>query len=107
MNRHHYGIFVHNCRLVFLLRKEAGQVESLDKFQPAEWRWSIPQVCDAQWHHYALSVNYPEVNTLKSARRVYVYIGKCYVTVRLFSHLNSTFLNFLNTLPPQTGYCYL
>ena len=65
MNRHHYGLFVHNCRLVFLLRKEAGQVESLDKFQPAEWRWSIPQVCDGKWHHYAMSVNYPEVNVIE------------------------------------------
>lgn len=62
MNRHHYALFVHNCRLVFLLRKEAAQVDSLDKFQPAEWRWTIPQACDAKWHHYAMSVNYPEVN---------------------------------------------
>lgn len=59
MNRHHYAMFVHNCRLVFLLRKEASQVDSLDKFQPAEWRWTIPQVCDNNWHHYALSVTYP------------------------------------------------
>lgn len=61
MNRHHYAMFVHNCRLVFLLRKEASQVDSLDKFQPAEWRWSIPQVCDDKWHHYAMTVNYPQV----------------------------------------------
>ncbi|XP_067946088.1 calsyntenin-1-like [Watersipora subatra] len=61
MNRHHYSLFVHNCRLVFLLRKEASQVESLDTFQPAEWRWTLPQFCDSKWHHYALSVTYPQV----------------------------------------------
>lgn len=65
MNRHHYSLFVHNCRLVFLLRKEAGQVESLDKFVPAEWRWTIPHVCDSQWHHYAVSVDYPEVSAAR------------------------------------------
>ena len=28
-------------------------------FRPAEWRWKLPQVCDNEWHHYAVSVNFP------------------------------------------------
>ena len=27
--------------------------------RPAEWRWKLPQVCDNEWHHYAVSVNFP------------------------------------------------
>jgi len=61
MNRHHYSMFIHNCRLVFLLRQEAGNSVDLNVFKPAEWRWKIPEVCDGQWHHYALSVDFPTV----------------------------------------------
>jgi hypothetical protein len=60
MNRHHYSLFVHNCRLVFLMRQEpSGQ--DLNTFKPAEWRWKIAQACDGQWHHYAVSVDFPQV----------------------------------------------
>lgn len=75
MNRHHYAVFVHNCRLVFLLRKEAEQVTSLDKFMPAEWRWSIPHVCDSNWHHYAISVDYPKVRAEKTTT---VFTYRCF-----------------------------
>jgi hypothetical protein len=61
MNRHHYSLFVHNCRLVLLLRQEPGEGVDMNKFKPAEWRWKIPQVCDGQWHLYAVSVDFPEV----------------------------------------------
>ncbi len=30
-------------------------------YRPAEWRWRLPQVCDNEWHHYAVSVNFPNV----------------------------------------------
>jgi len=61
MNRHHFAMFVHNCRLVLLLRQEPGRGVNLDTFKPAEWRWKLSQVCDAQWHHYAVSVDFPQV----------------------------------------------
>lgn len=60
MNRHHYSVFVHNCRLVLLLRKEAAPNMDMNKFQPAEWRWKLPQTCDGQWHHYAISMDMPQ-----------------------------------------------
>jgi len=60
MSRHHYSLFIHNCRLVFLLRQEPYG-NDLNVFKPAEWRWKIPQVCDGQWHHYAISVDFPQV----------------------------------------------
>jgi hypothetical protein len=61
MNRHHYSLFVHNCKLVFLLRQEYAPDRDLNEFKPAEWRWKLPQVCDSQWHHYAVSVDFPLV----------------------------------------------
>ena len=30
-------------------------------YRPAEWRWKMPHVCDDEWHHYAINVNFPEV----------------------------------------------
>ncbi|XP_023227601.1 calsyntenin-1-like isoform X2 [Centruroides sculpturatus] len=59
MNRHHYAIFVRNCRLILLLRREFYQKRPI-VFRPAEWRWKTIEVCDNQWHHYAISVNFPE-----------------------------------------------
>ena len=41
MNRHHYSLYVHNCRLVFLLRRDFTQV---DTFRPAEYHWKLEQV---------------------------------------------------------------
>lgn len=43
MNRHHYAIFVRNCRLIMLLRRDFGDGD-LNIFRPAEWRWKIPEV---------------------------------------------------------------
>jgi len=60
MNRHHYGLFVHKCRLVLLLRRQppvnSDNPLSSDVLGPAEWRWSLPEVCDGKWHHYVVSV---------------------------------------------------
>lgn len=60
MNRHHYALFVRNCRLILLLRRDFSEGD-LNIFRPAEWRWKLPQVCDNEWHHYAVSVKFPEV----------------------------------------------
>ncbi|KAK7486162.1 hypothetical protein BaRGS_00022628 [Batillaria attramentaria] len=61
MNRHHYALWVHGEKLVFLLRREAKKAIDMDKFKPAEFRWHIPQINDNEWHHYAISVDFPEV----------------------------------------------
>ncbi|XP_073992692.1 calsyntenin 1 [Rhodnius prolixus] len=60
MNRHHYAWFVRNCRLILLLRRDFAEGD-LNIFRPAEWRWKLPQVCDDEWHHYAVSVKFPNV----------------------------------------------
>lgn len=41
MNRHHYALYVHNCRLVLLLRKD---FDLADTFRPAEFHWKLDQV---------------------------------------------------------------
>ncbi|XP_067637528.1 calsyntenin-1 [Eurosta solidaginis] len=56
MNRHHMALFVRNCRLILLLRKNFHEGD-LNIFSPAEWRWKIPQICDNDWHHYVLNVD--------------------------------------------------
>ncbi|EDV45207.1 calsyntenin-1 [Drosophila erecta] len=58
MNRHHMALFVRNCRLIFLLRKNFNEGD-LNIFSPAEWRWKIPEVCDNEWHHYVLNIEDP------------------------------------------------
>ncbi|KAH8269787.1 hypothetical protein KR018_005552 [Drosophila ironensis] len=55
MNRHHMALFVRNCRLILLLRKNFNEGD-LNIFSPAEWRWKIPEVCDNEWHHYVINV---------------------------------------------------
>lgn len=59
MNRHHFSLFVRNCRLILLLRREFGDGD-LKSFRPAEFRWKLPQVCDGAWHHYAVSMQFPD-----------------------------------------------
>lgn len=60
MNRHHMALFVRNCRLILLLRKNFNEGD-LNIFSPAEWRWKIPHVCDNEWHHYVLNVDQSKV----------------------------------------------
>lgn len=55
-NRHHASLFIRNCKLVLLLRRDY-QEEERNVFKPAEWRWSLPQVCDNRWHHFAVSMS--------------------------------------------------
>ncbi|KAK6634850.1 hypothetical protein RUM44_000097 [Polyplax serrata] len=61
MNRHHFAVFIRNCRLILLLRRDFSDGD-INIFRPAEWRWKIPQVCDNEWHHYAISVRFPQVD---------------------------------------------
>lgn len=67
MSRHHTALFLRNCRLILLLRREPIQEEA-NKFTPAEWRWKTPEVCDDRWHHYAVSVNFPEASLYVDGR---------------------------------------
>merc|ERR1719322_2372017 len=62
-NRHHMALFVRNCKLVLLLRREYIEGEE-NTFRPAEWRWKMPHVCDYEWHHYAVNVDFPEVELI-------------------------------------------
>lgn len=41
MNRHHYSFYVHNCRLIFLLRQDPSEAEN---YKPAEFHWKLDQV---------------------------------------------------------------
>ncbi|KOC61054.1 Calsyntenin-1 [Habropoda laboriosa] len=61
MNRHHYALFVRNCRLILLLRRDFSEGDP-NIFRPAEWRWKLGQVCDDKWHHYAVQVDFPHVS---------------------------------------------
>jgi len=55
-SRHHTALFVRNCKLVLLHRRDYREDER-NVFRPAEWRWAVPQVCDGEWHHYAVSMS--------------------------------------------------
>lgn len=68
MNRHHMALFVRNCRLILLLRKNFNEGD-LNIFSPAEWRWKIPEVCDNEWHHYTVNVDIPKVDLFIDGRR--------------------------------------
>lgn len=61
MNRHHMALFVRNCRLILLLRKNFSEGD-LNIFSPAEWRWKIPEICDNEWHHYTVNFDMPKVD---------------------------------------------
>ncbi|PKU37089.1 hypothetical protein llap_12608 [Limosa lapponica baueri] len=41
MNRHHYTLYVHNCRLVFLFRQDPSEGKT---YKPAEFHWKLNQV---------------------------------------------------------------
>lgn len=41
MNRHHYSLSVHGCRLIFLLRQEPAEEKG---YKPAEFHWKLSQV---------------------------------------------------------------
>jgi len=55
MNRHHFAVYLRHCKLELLLRREADHASP--EFRAAEWRWDLPEVCDNQWHSYAILFN--------------------------------------------------
>jgi len=59
LNRHHLAMYIHNCRLVFILRHDF--FGDLDSIRPTEFRWKLDQVCDKSWHHYVLNVDFPKI----------------------------------------------
>uniref|UniRef100_A0A665U9A5 Cadherin domain-containing protein n=1 Tax=Echeneis naucrates TaxID=173247 RepID=A0A665U9A5_ECHNA len=59
MNRHHYSLYIHNCRLILLLRQDPSEAKN---YKPAEFHWKLDQVCDKEWHHYVLNVEFPTVS---------------------------------------------
>uniref|UniRef100_A0A673X2R1 Calsyntenin 2 n=1 Tax=Salmo trutta TaxID=8032 RepID=A0A673X2R1_SALTR len=61
MNRHHYSLYVHNCRLVFLLRRDFIQV---DTFRPAEFHWKLDQVGYTVEGQLVLTINILELSPL-------------------------------------------
>ncbi|KAK0394988.1 hypothetical protein QR680_001047 [Steinernema hermaphroditum] len=68
MNRHHFAVYLRHCKLEMLLRREA---ESTAEFRAAEWRWTLPEVCDNQWHTYVISFTHlDEVHLYVDGRRV-------------------------------------
>ncbi|NXA78719.1 CSTN1 protein, partial [Thryothorus ludovicianus] len=54
-----YALFVHSCRLVLLLRQDPSQARA---YKPAEFHWKLNQVCDKEWHHYVVNVEFPAVS---------------------------------------------
>ncbi|PAA93060.1 hypothetical protein BOX15_Mlig000082g5 [Macrostomum lignano] len=54
-NRHHYSVFLHNCKLILLLRQEYNPHSDDRGLKAAEWRFRLSEVCDSEWHHYAVS----------------------------------------------------
>jgi len=61
MNRHHYAWYVHGSKLVFVLRRDNADEKDLEVFRPAEWRWNLKAINDGQWHHYAISMDFPDM----------------------------------------------
>ncbi|XP_018425679.1 PREDICTED: calsyntenin-1 isoform X4 [Nanorana parkeri] len=58
MNRHHYSLYIHNCKVGFLFRQEPMEEKT---YKPAEFHWKLNQACDKEWHHYVLTVDFPAV----------------------------------------------
>ncbi|XP_063291262.1 calsyntenin-3 [Pelobates fuscus] len=52
----HYTLAVHGCRISFLYWS------LLDSARPVKFLWKLEQVCDGEWHHYALSLAFPTVS---------------------------------------------
>lgn len=55
MNRHHFSLFIRNCRLILLVRRHFRPSSLNNIFSPAEWRWKVPEVCDNEWHRYVIN----------------------------------------------------
>lgn len=62
MNRHHFSLFIRNCRLILLVRRHFRPSSLNNIFSPAEWRWKIPEVCDNEWHRYVINWKQQDTN---------------------------------------------
>ncbi|KAK7799924.1 hypothetical protein U0070_012015 [Myodes glareolus] len=51
----HYSLTVHGCRIAFLYWP------LLESARPVKFLWKLEQVCDDEWHHYALNLEFPTV----------------------------------------------
>ncbi|XP_051011278.1 calsyntenin-3 [Acomys russatus] len=51
----HYALTVHGCRIAFLYWP------LLESARPVKFLWKLEQVCDDEWHHYALNLEFPTV----------------------------------------------
>ncbi|XP_026569103.1 calsyntenin-3 isoform X2 [Pseudonaja textilis] len=51
----HYSLTVHGCRIAFLYWP------LLENARPVKFLWKLEQVCDDEWHHYALNLEFPTV----------------------------------------------
>ncbi|KAF5399793.1 hypothetical protein PHET_06965 [Paragonimus heterotremus] len=55
-NRHHFAIYLHNCKMTVLLRREPLNTKRHEepRLYPSQWRFAVDEVCDSNWHHYSL-----------------------------------------------------
>ncbi|XP_041124681.1 calsyntenin-3-like isoform X2 [Polyodon spathula] len=51
----HYSLSVHSCRLSLLYWPQ------LTSARPVKFLWKLEQVCDDDWHHYAVNLEFPTV----------------------------------------------
>lgn len=74
LNHRQYSLFLHNCHLILLLRRQSDGNADSSRFQPTEWRWKVEEVCDGNWHLYTINFDLTEV-------RLYID-GKQFVETR-------------------------
>uniref|UniRef100_A0A8C1LVN8 Calsyntenin-3 n=1 Tax=Cyprinus carpio TaxID=7962 RepID=A0A8C1LVN8_CYPCA len=51
----HYSLSVHGCRLSLFYWPDVSTA------RPVKFLWKLEQVCDSEWHHLSLSVQFPSV----------------------------------------------
>ncbi|TGZ72801.1 hypothetical protein CRM22_001868 [Opisthorchis felineus] len=70
-NRHHFAVFLHNCKMTLLLRREPVDRQHHELFQlyPSQWRFKVDELCDSQWHHYSLVFQPPPEELVKGILR--------------------------------------
>uniref|UniRef100_A0A671Q078 Calsyntenin-3 n=1 Tax=Sinocyclocheilus anshuiensis TaxID=1608454 RepID=A0A671Q078_9TELE len=51
----HYSLSVHGCRLSLFYWPDVSAT------RPVKFLWKLEQVCDSEWHHLSLSVQFPSV----------------------------------------------
>lgn len=87
MNRHHFSLFVRNCRLILLLRREFGDGD-LKSFRPAEFRWKLPQVTCARLLYSYCSLPGKMLNyELELSRSSSLCISSTSSSLSSFSHI--------------------